>query len=66
MSAEYQQIAVYDDLYKIPDNMIGQIIGGGNSLQCRDLLRGMSEQLQLWVCVSAVPLLWEKAVWADG
>ena len=28
MSAEYQQIAVYDDLYKIPDNMIGQIIGG--------------------------------------
>ena len=28
MPAEYQQIAVYEDLYKIPDNMIGQIIGG--------------------------------------
>ncbi len=28
MSAECQKVAVYEDLYKIPDNMIGQIIGG--------------------------------------
>jgi len=28
MSAECQKIAVYNDLYKIPDNMIGQIISG--------------------------------------
>ncbi len=28
MSVECQKIAVYDDLYTIPDTMIGQIIGG--------------------------------------